>query len=102
MIDWSQLKTAEQKAELARLALIPQSVSMRQARLAMLHSGILDAVEAMIAAMPGDDGVAARIDWAHARDVKRGWPLIGALSPQLGLTEQQIDDLFIYAASIPQ
>jgi len=81
---------------------IPQSVSMRQARQAMLYAGILSQVDALIAAMPGEEGESARIDWNHARDVKRDWPLIGALGPQLGLTEQQIDDLFIYAGSIAQ
>jgi hypothetical protein len=81
---------------------VPESVTMRQARQAMLSAGILSQVDALIAAMPGEDGESARIDWNHARDVKRDWPLIGALGPQLGLTEQQIDDLFIYAASIPQ
>jgi hypothetical protein len=75
---------------------------MRQARQAMLSAGILAQVDALIAAMPGDEGESARIDWNHARDVKRDWPLIGAIGPQLGLAEQQIDDLFIYASTIPQ
>lgn len=81
---------------------VPQSVTMRQARQAMLSAGILAQVDALIAAMPGEEGESARIDWNHARDVKRDWPLIGALGPQVGLNEQQIDDLFIYAATIPQ
>ncbi|MDH0157375.1 hypothetical protein [Stutzerimonas stutzeri] len=81
---------------------VPESVTMRQARQAMLSAGILAQVDALIAAMPGEEGESARIDWNHARDVKRDWPLIGALGPQMGLTEQQIDDLFIYAATIPQ
>ncbi|MBV2205887.1 MAG: hypothetical protein KUL87_10730 [Pseudomonas sp.] len=81
---------------------VPQSVTMRQARQAMLNAGILSQVDSLIASMPGEEGESARIDWAYARDVKRDWPLIGALGPQLSLTEQQIDDLFIYAASIPQ
>lgn len=85
-----------------RKSLVPESVTMRQARQAMLSAGILSQVDALIAAMPGDDGESARIDWGHAHDVKRDWPLIGALGPQLGLTEQQIDDLFIYAATVPQ
>lgn len=84
------------------VSLIPQSVTMRQARQAMLSAGILSQVDALIAAMPGDEGESARIDWNHAQEVKRDWPLIGALGPQMGLTEQQIDDLFIYAATIPQ
>lgn len=81
---------------------VPQSVTMRQARQAMLSAGILAQVDALIAGMPGDEGESARIDWNHARDVKRDWPLIGALGPQMGLTEQQIADLFIYAATVPQ
>jgi len=81
---------------------IPQSVSMRQARLAMLSAGILDAVESMIAAMEGDAGKAARIDWEFAKDVRRDWPLVAELGAQLGMTEDQIDELFIAAAEIPQ
>lgn len=102
MIDWGKLETAEQKAAAARAALIPQSVTMRQARLAMLNSGILADVEAMIATMPGDDGAAARIDWEFAQDVRRDWPLVAALGAQLGMSSEQIDDLFIYAGSIAQ
>jgi hypothetical protein len=81
---------------------VPAVVTMRQARQAMLSAGILAQVDALIAAMPGEEGESARIDWNHARDVKRDWPLIGALGPQMGLTEQEIDDLFVYAATIPQ
>lgn len=81
---------------------VPEVVTMRQARQAMLYAGILAQVDALIAAMPGEEGESARIDWNHARDVKRDWPLIGALGPQVGLNEQQIDDLFIYAATVPQ
>lgn len=81
---------------------VPEVVTMRQARQAMLNAGILGQVDSLIAAMPGEEGESARIDWNHARDVKRDWPLIGALGPQMGLTEQQIDGLFIYAGSIPQ
>lgn len=81
---------------------VPESVTMRQARLAMLGAGILDDVEALIQQMPGDEGRAARIDWEYALDVRRDWPLINALGSQLGLTEQQIDELFIGAAAVPQ
>lgn len=101
-IDWSGMITAEQKAEQARQARVPQSVTMRQARLAMLHAGILDDVESMLATMEGEEGRAARIDWEFAQDVRRDWHLVSALGSQLGMTADQIDDLFIYAGSIPQ
>jgi hypothetical protein len=97
VVPWSA-----EEIEAHRKSLIPESVTMRQARQAMLSAGILAQVDALIAAMPGEEGESARIDWNHAQEVKREWPLIGALGPQMGLTEQQIDDLFIYAATIPQ
>ncbi len=93
---------AERPAPPGAVVVVPGSVTMRQARQAMLSAGILAQVDALIAAMPGEEGESARIDWNHAREVKRDWPLIGALGPQIGLTEQQIDDLFIYAATVPQ
>lgn len=102
MIDWSLMKTSEQKAEEERLARVPQSVSMRQARLAMLHAGILGDVEALIANMPGDEGSAARIDWEFAQEVRRDWHLVSTLGTQLGMTGAQIDDLFMFAGSITQ
>lgn len=84
------------------VSLIPQSVTMRRCRIALLEAGLLESVQTSIASMPGADGERARIDWEYALEVRRDWPLIGALGPQMGLTEQQIDDLFIYAATIPQ
>jgi hypothetical protein len=79
---------------------VPQSVTMRQARLALLGAGVLATVNAAIASMPGDQGEAARIEWEYARDVLRDSPLIGGLMPALGMTEQQIDQLFIAAAAL--
>lgn len=81
-------------------AAVPKSVTMRQARLAMLQFGILDDVEALIANMSGDEGRAARIDWEYALNVRRDWQLIASLVPQMSMTEQQVDELFIAASSI--
>lgn len=97
VVPWSAEEIAEH-----RKSLVPESVTMRQARLAMLGAGILDEVGALIQQMPGDEGRAARIDWEYALDVRRDWPLIDGLGSQLGLTEQQIDELFIAAAAVPQ
>lgn len=93
---------AQEDGSWAIVPVVPERVSMRQARLAMLQAGILDDVETLIQQMPGDEGRAARIDWEYALDVRRDWPLVGALGTQIGMTEQQVDELFIAAASIPQ
>lgn len=67
---------------------VPDQVSMRQARLALLSAGLLDQVDGAIA------DPAARIEWEYAQIVKRDSPLIAGLTGGLGLTEAQVDDLF--------
>lgn len=78
----------------APLAPVPEAVSPRQARLALLGIGMLSAVEQALASVPGPQGEAARIDWEYATEVRRDSPLIAALAPALGLTSEQVDDLF--------
>ncbi len=75
-------------------------VTMRQARLALLGAGLLDAVNAAVAAMPGAGGAAARIEWEYSSEVHRHKALVSALGPALGLTEAQLDQLFVTAAGI--
>jgi hypothetical protein len=78
----------------------PQSVPMRNARLALYSAGRLKQVEDYIAAMDGVDGDLARIDWATALTVRRDSPLVGKLMALLDLTSAQIDALFISAAAL--
>lgn len=101
MIDWSQKKTAEQVAEEARLERVPHFVTMKQARLAMLHSGILSDVEAKISLLPGDDGEAVRIEWEYSQEVRRVSAIAETIETAAGLDQRQIDDLFLFAATIP-
>lgn len=81
-------------------AKVPQSVTMRQARLALLQAGKLSTVNAAIAAMGGAQGEAARIEWEFSNEVQRGQPLVAALAPVLGMTSEQLDQLFITAAGL--
>lgn len=87
--------------EAAAAVSIPSSVSMRQARLALLGAGLLAAVDAALAAI--DDEVqrqAAQIEWEYAATVERGSPLIAQLGPALGLNDEQLDALFAQAATL--
>lgn len=77
---------------------VPVTVSMRQARLALLGAGMLIAVDTAIAGMPSPQKEAAQIEWEYATEVRRNSPLIAALGPALGLSEEQIDGLFRAAA----
>jgi hypothetical protein len=93
-IDWGRVITAADKAKVP----VPASVTPYQARIALLNVELLATVDALMADPETDQ--AARIAWEYATSIERQSPFIEALAPALGLTEQQIDDLFITAAAI--
>ena len=82
---------AQADALRAPVATIPSVISMRQARLALLQSGLLSQVDTAIAAMSDAD----RIDWQFAQTVERTHPLVATMTAQLNLTTKQLDDLFV-------
>lgn len=79
---------------------VPQVVTMRQARLALMGDSKLSTVNAAIAAMPGVQGDAARIEWEFSGEVTRTQPLVLAMGQVLGLTDVQLDALFTTAAAL--
>lgn len=94
--DWEQMRTDEMAARNP----VPPSVTMRQARLALLGIGLLDDVEAAIAALPSPQKEAATIQWEYSQEVQRSNGLVASLAPALGMTESQIDALFFAAAQL--
>lgn len=79
---------------------VPKSVTMRQARLALLQAGKLSVVNAAIASMSGAQGDAARIEWEFSNEVRRAQPLVAALASVLGMSSSEVDQLFITAAGL--
>lgn len=79
---------------------VPEVVTMRQARLALLGAGLLAQVNTAVANMPGAEGDAARIEWEYAQEVRRDSPLVAALSAASGWTSAQLDDLFTEGAKL--
>lgn len=78
---------------------VPQEVTMRQARLALLEANLLNAVDAAVNGMSEPARSAAIIEWEYSSTVKRDSHLITELMPVLNLTEEQVDDLFRAAAT---
>jgi hypothetical protein len=76
------------------------SVTMRQARLALLQTGLLANVTSAISAMPGIEGDTARIIWEFSNTVERDNPLITQIGAALNLTSAQLDDLFNLASTL--
>lgn len=79
---------------------VPAAVTMRQARLALLGAGLLDDIDAAINALPSPQKEAARIEWEYSQEVQRHNGFVSILAPSLGLTEAQIDTLFIQAKTL--
>ena len=94
-----QLSALEPVPDKVTIGNVPLEVSMRQARLALLHYGMLDSVNTIIASMPGIQGAAARIEWEYATSVKRTSMLVSALIPYLGLNTDQLDAMFLLAST---
>lgn len=80
---------------------VPQQVTMRQARLALLGAGLLDDVDAAIASVPDPvQRKAAQIEWEYASTVERQSAFVQQLAAGLGLSAEQMDDLFVQAAKL--
>lgn len=75
---------------------VPTSVTMRQACLALENAGILDDVEALVATLPRP----YQIEWQRASMVERTNQLVEVVRQQQGMAVQQIDDMFIQAATL--
>jgi len=79
---------------------VPQSVTMRQARLALHAAGLLAGVDAAIASMDEPAKTAAAIEWEYASEVERNAGLVPAMAAALGMSDADIDDLFVTAATL--
>ena len=88
----------EWTAVLSYVAPIPTSIEMRQGRRALLAAGLLSKVDGAIAAMPSPTRDHVQIDWEFSPTVNRNNDLVKNLASALGLTDRQVDDLFVSAS----
>src|SRR5690625_1881611 len=80
---------------------VPDAVSQRRARLALLNAGLLSQAEAVFESLPEPQRTAALIEWEYATHISRHTQLVATLTPALGLSEEEVDNLFRAAAQIP-
>jgi hypothetical protein len=76
---------------------VPQEVTALQARRALRAVGLYDTVKAAVDAAPDPD---VRDSWEYAAVWHRDAMWIDLLGAQLGLSQGQIDALFVQAASL--
>lgn len=71
-------------------------VTMRQARLALLQANLLKSVQTTIKG----SSEAYQIEWEYSSVVRRDSPLVSTVASYLGLTQTEVDNLFIIASSL--
>lgn len=86
---WPEVQAAQARAAL-------QPLTPRQMRLALLHAGLLDAVEAAVAA--GSRELA--IWWEFSLACERGNPRVAQLAADLGLSPEQVDAIWVTGAQL--
>lgn len=89
------LATAEYD-RLIKESAVPASITMRQARLVLNTVGLLSTVESSIASMPKE----VQIEWEYASEVQRNSPTITTLQDALGLSDAEVDQMFVDGAKL--
>lgn len=88
------LNEAEQRA-----ALIPESVTKRQARQELFLAGVLDAVQPAIDGIPDPvQRQLIQIYWDESAEYELNHPELQAMAQAIGFTQTQLEDMFISAS----
>lgn len=82
------------------IIVIPQLVTMKQARMCFIIRDLFDQVDSAISALTGKDGKLARVQWEYSTTVDRDSLLVIQITTQLGFTSAQLDELFTFAATL--
>jgi hypothetical protein len=79
---------------------VPREIANWRAKAILATMGLLPTVEAAIASLPEPDRTVAGLAWAgDAKLARRGKTVLG-LAAALGLTEAQVDEMFIQAEAL--
>jgi hypothetical protein len=79
---------------------IPREIANWRARAVLELSGLLPTVDAAINGMTGPESIVVRHAWNSAAPLARRGPTVAALAPALGLSDEQVDAMFIQAESL--
>lgn len=75
---------------------VPHVLTARQAKRVLLAAGLLDDVDAAVSQADRE----TQIDWEYATEMRRDWPTLIAMAAALGMTDAQLDELFIQGAKL--
>ena len=99
-IDWSQMQTAEQRAAAARKALVPQAISRAQGKAVLQMLGLWPGVEAWAETLEGEARIKAHIALYDTNEWRRDSPTVTEAAQTMGISPEQLDEMYIQAAAI--
>lgn len=100
LVTFGGVKTSEEVTEDQSVD-IPQVVTPRQMRVALIMSGIsIASIEAMIDSLPEPDQSVVRTTWEYSTTFERQNPILNSMVGNLNLTQDDVDNLFILAESL--
>lgn len=88
---WATVEAVEAAERRATMACTP-----RQARLALASAGLYEAVQTSVAQVSDQ----ARIEWEYATMVERNNPIISEMQEALGISDEDLDNLFDLAVTL--
>lgn len=91
---WESNSIGQEYIDEINKSIVPISATKRQLRLALLDLNLLSTANDFVAAQSEE----VQIYWNDSREFYRQHPMIISLSAQFGLTEAQVDDIFIAAS----
>lgn len=78
--------------------IVPSQVMASQGGIALIHFGLMDAVQAVVDAP--DTPATHKWAWARATTWERNSPSFNYFADRAGITEQQKDELFVFAGAV--
>ena len=95
IIKYRVLPKTEDEIVKYRKSQVPQSITPLQAKLQLLKLGLLDEVEALVT---GDR--TSQLYWEYASVVERDNAVLLSMANSIGLTSEQVDEMFIEASKL--
>ena len=101
---WSKPELVNGKWTWKRIVTVkppPPKVTNRQMRRALLDLGLLDDVDTFFTTFQDQTFVRKiKIDWEYGTEVERGSPFVLEFSKYAGMTNEQVDGLFVLANTL--
>ena len=77
------------------------TISLRQAREALIEKGLFDNVESILASVedPKEKKILTNY-WEYSQEFQRDHKLLGLITQALGMTDDEVDEFFLFAYSL--